>query len=134
MAAADYDNDGRPDLAVFAVGEPVGLLRNTTETRHHWISLEIIGDGKASNRNAIGAAVKIEAGGRSRQFWIAGGGSFLSASDRRLLVGLGNVDRADRVTVRFPSGRVQVYSGLKAGRWWRLVEGVDAAQDGRPKQ
>jgi hypothetical protein len=132
LAAADYDNDGRPDLAVSSVGEPTGLLRNTTETGNHWISLEIVGDGKASNRNAIGAAVKVEAGGSSRQFWIVGGGSYLSASHRRLLVGLGGAGQADRVAVRFPSGRTQVYTGLTAGRWWRLVEGVDAAQDGRP--
>jgi hypothetical protein len=52
-----------------------------------------------------------------------GGGSYLSASDRRLLVGLGKAGRADRVTVTWPSGRQQAFENVEGRRWWRLREG-----------
>src|SRR5262249_23635262 len=99
LAYADFDNDGRPDLAFRNNAGRVALLRTCTETANNWLRLELVGDGKNSNRNAIGARVEIESGGRRQVRFINGGGSYLSASDRRLLVGLGSCDRADRVTV-----------------------------------
>jgi hypothetical protein len=123
LAWADYDNDGRPDLVFSHNGGPIALLRNCTETNSNWLRLELIGDGKASNRNAIGARVEIDyAGGRQVRF-VNGGGSYLSASDRRLLVGLGGADRAKRITVFWPSGRKQVFDDLRGRHWWRLHEG-----------
>jgi hypothetical protein len=124
LAWADYDNDGRPDLAFSHLGGPLALLHNRTATDHGWVRLELIGDGKKSNRNAIGSRVEIEYGGGKRQVhFLTGGGSYLSANDRRLLVGLGTAGRADRVTVTWPSGDKQVFSDLAGRRWWRLVEG-----------
>jgi hypothetical protein len=132
LAAADFDNDGRPDLALSGVGEPVALLRNATPTENAWVSLDIVGDGVKSNRNAVGAVVSVEAGGRTQTFFVVGGGSYLSASDRRLLVGLGAAAKVSKVTVRFPSGRRQVYENLPARTWWRLLEGKDAPEPVAP--
>ncbi len=133
LAWADYDNDGRPDLAFSHNGGPIALLHNLTDTANNWLRLELIGDGKKSNRNAVGARVEIEtAAGRQVRF-LNGGGSYLSASERRMLVGLGTAQKADRVTVRWPSGREQPFPNLDGKKWWRLREGVELPEAGEPK-
>jgi hypothetical protein len=129
LAVADFDNDGRPDLAISHNAGPIALLANRTETAHGWVRLELVGDGVASNRNAIGARVELEAGTARQVRWVVGGGSYLSASDRRLLFGLGPARQADRVTVVWPSGRRQDLGTLAAGRGYRVVEG--RAPEGR---
>src|SRR5262249_16821064 len=57
LAYADFDNDGRPDLVFSHNAGPMALLHNRTETSNGWLRLELIGDGKKSNRNAVGARV-----------------------------------------------------------------------------
>jgi hypothetical protein len=126
MAWADYTNEGLPHLAVSHVGGPLALLRNRTRTTNQWIRLELVGDGHRSNRNAIGARVEVESGGTRQVHYLTGGGSYLSASERRLLIGLGSAESADRVTVRWPSGRRQVFHNLPARRWWRIQEGQES--------
>jgi enediyne biosynthesis protein E4 len=133
LAWADYDNDGRPDLAFSHNGGPIALLHNRTDTAHGWLRLELVGDGKRSNRNAVGARVEVEAGGVRQVRFVNGGGSYLSASERRLLLGLGPADRAERVTVHWPSGRKQVFQNLPGRRWWRLHEGNDKPEAVEPK-
>jgi hypothetical protein len=128
LAWADFDNDGKPDLAFSHCGGPAVLLHNRTATANYWLGLELVGDGKQSNRNAIGARVEVECDAGKQVRFVHGGGSYLSASDRRLLVGLGTADRARRVTVRWPSAREQVFVDMLGGRWWRLTEG-----QGQPK-
>jgi hypothetical protein len=123
LAYADFDNDGRPDLVFSHNAGRMALLRNQTETSNGWLRLELIGDGKKSNRNAIGSRVEVEAGGKRQVRFLNGGGSYLSASERRLLIGLGGADRAERVTVLWPSGRKQEFGNLQGRRWWRLHEG-----------
>jgi hypothetical protein len=81
LAWADYDNDGRPDLAYSHLGEKIGLLHNQTQTSNNWLTLELVGDGKKSNRNAIGARVEIEYSGQHQVRFLNGGGSYLSANE-----------------------------------------------------
>jgi hypothetical protein len=76
----------------------------------------------------------VEAGGRTLVRFVHGGGSYLSASERRLVVGLGAADRADRVTVTWPSGEKQEYRGLRAGRGWRLTQGKDQPEPAMPRK
>jgi hypothetical protein len=121
VAWGDFDNDGRPDLLFSHNGGPVVLLRNVTRTDNRWVRLELIG-AKKSNRNAIGARVEIEYPGGRQVQWVSGGGSYLSASDRRLLFGLGKADRVTRVQIRWPSGQQQEFGDLAAGSWYRLHE------------
>jgi hypothetical protein len=134
LAWADYNNDGLPDLAFSRNGGPIALLRNCTVTDNAWLRLELIGDGKKSNRNAIGARVEVEAGGVKQVRFVNGGGSYLSASERRLLLGLGSADRASRVTVTWPSGRVQVFEDLAGRSWWRLYEGREKPERVEPRR
>lgn len=63
-----------------------------------------------------------------------GGGSYVSAGDRSFLVELKKAEKIDRVTVRYPFGKTQSYADLPARRWWRLSEGIDAAESNQPKQ
>jgi enediyne biosynthesis protein E4 len=125
LAWADFDNDGQPDLAFSHVGGPAAVLRNRTETANGWLGLELIGDGKRSNRNAIGARVEVQSAGGTQVRFVNGGGSYLSANERRQLIGLGGADRVNQVRVRWPSGREQVFTDVPGRRWWRLSEGVD---------
>jgi hypothetical protein len=134
LAWADYNNDGKPDLAFSHNSGPITLLRNATLTENHWLNLELMGDGKKSNRNAIGARVELEAGGQKQIRYIHGGGSYLSASERRLLFGLGKTDRVDKITIRWPNGEKQELSPLAADHWYRLMQGQAAATQVTPKR
>jgi hypothetical protein len=123
MAWADYDNDGFPALVVNHNGGKAALLRNQTQSGNAWLRLNLVGDGKKSSRDAVGARVEVHAGGQKRVRWITGGGSYLSASDQRLLVGLGTAGQAERVLVTWPSGRKQEFHDLAARHSYRLIEG-----------
>ncbi|MBY0461076.1 MAG: CRTAC1 family protein, partial [Gemmataceae bacterium] len=125
LAWADFDNDGRPDLVYSHVGGPPSLLHNRTETANHWLGLELVGDGKKSNRNATGSRIEVQTAAGVQVRFVNGGGSYLSASERRQLIGLAAADRASRVTVRWPSGREQTFADVPGGHWWRLTEGAD---------
>jgi hypothetical protein len=131
-AMCDYDNDGAMDIAINNCGESAALLHNETETPNHWIRLQLEGararDPQGSNRDAIGARVTLRLGDLQRVYHIKGGGSYLSASDRRLLIGLGSVDQVDDVEVRWPNanGTVQHFGPLKANQSYKLEEGQQA--------
>jgi hypothetical protein len=125
LAVGDLDNDGRPDLVISHVNEPVVLLQNDGTAGHHWLGVELVGAG---HRDVVGAKLTLEAGGRRQTRFAKGGGSYLSASDPRHLFGLGPADQIDRLTVVWPSGRVQHWDGsrLALDRYHRLVEGEEA--------
>jgi enediyne biosynthesis protein E4 len=126
LAAGDYDNDGRVDLAVSNSGEPAVLLHNESATPHHWLRLGL--RGTKSNRDAVGARVTVHAGGRALVRHRKGGGSYCSACDPRLFFGLGDAAGADRVEVRWPSGLVQQFGPLAGDRGYLGVEGEAGAR------
>jgi hypothetical protein len=129
LAWADFDNDGLPDLAFSHNAGPIALLRNSTHTKNNWLGLALEGDGKKSNRNAIGSRVEIDCGGSRQVRFVNGGGSYLSASERRLLVGLGTADHADLVVVTWPSGRKQEFRHVRGRAWWRIREGQEQPEE-----
>jgi tetratricopeptide (TPR) repeat protein len=126
LAACDFDNDGRSDLAVTENGGQLALLRNTFTSRPHWIQLLLEGDGTSSNRSAIGAKVEVHAATGKQTHFICGGGSYLSASDRCLTIGLGEKTDDVCVTVTWPSGRRQDFGPLRPNTRWRLIDGQRA--------
>jgi hypothetical protein len=126
VAVADFDNDGDPDVLMLCMEEPPRLLRNDGPRGAHWIGLSLV--GTRSGRDAIGARVTLTAAGRARTRVREGGGSYLTASDPRLLFGLGETTRVDRVEVRWPSGLVELFPSPAIDRYTKLREG-----SGRPE-
>jgi hypothetical protein len=119
LAVGDYDNDGRVDAVVVdSEGEPL-LLHNEASNVGNWLSLELV--GKKSNRDGYGATVIIEANGQKLLRFCHSDGSYLSASDKRIHVGLGGAAEA-RVTVMWPDGKKQVLESLKANKFHLLRE------------
>jgi hypothetical protein len=131
LACCDYDNDGHMDLAFNNSGESAVLLHNESKTPYHWLRLEL--QGTKSNRDAVGASVTIQIGDRRLVRHRKGGGSYLSASDPRLLVGVGAATKVDRVEIRWPSGLVQQVGPLEVDRGYLIVEGDNRPQPRREK-
>ena len=123
LAAGDYDNDGRVDaLVVDSEGRPQ-LLHNESVSGGHWLLLKLI--GTKSNRDGYGAVVTIESGGRTQTRVCHADGSYLSSSDARVHVGLGNAATAT-ITVRWPSGGSVIYRNVAADQLLHLREGHDS--------
>ena len=110
---------------------PAVLLNQVANDKNHWIRLVL--KGSKSNRDAIGARVAVKVGNRTLVRHIKGGGSYLSAHDPRLLIGLGKDDRVDDVEVRWPNAKAssQHFGPLLAEHNYRLIEGADKAVEDR---
>ncbi|MBO0700575.1 MAG: VCBS repeat-containing protein, partial [Zavarzinella sp.] len=118
-ALGDLDNDGKIDMVVNHLNEPVAVLRGVAPTEgRHWVGVELVGEG---NRDVVGARVVL-AGSPPQTRFAKGGGSFASTNDPRMVFGLGTQTDVGKVTVHWPSGRVQEYTGLKADSYWHLIE------------
>lgn len=123
-AWGDFDNDGSPDILLMTNGGAPALLHNENRTGNGWIRLILV--GTVSNRDAIGARVRVTVGTQVQTQEVHSGSSYLSASDRRLLFGLGKAQQADRIEVRWPSGRVQVFgpiARMRPGESRTIIEG-----------
>lgn len=116
----DFNNDGKMDLVVLPIsGTPV-LLRNDTPGGG-WIGLSL--RGVKSNRDAIGAEVRVKACGKEQTASVRSGGSYLSKNDSRLHFGLGTCSAVDEVTVKWPnSNPVQVVTNLPVNRYTTIEE------------
>ena len=122
-AFGDLDNDGDIDVVINRMDSRPAILLNESEPGH-WIRLELV--GTRSNRSAIGTAVEVHVGGRVLHRQVKGGGSFASANDPRLLIGVGKAERVDRVEIRWPSGRQTTLTDPALGRTHRVVEPATA--------
>ncbi len=120
LAAGDLDNDGRIDVVIVSQNEPVALFHNQT-VPGRFLTLRL--EGTTSNRDAVGAVVTVHSNGRARVVPRLGGGSYQSAGDPRLHFGLGTASQADRVDVRWPSGRVDRCGPLDADAAYLIREG-----------
>jgi enediyne biosynthesis protein E4 len=134
LAVGDLFNDGNMDLVVEdLVGKPM-LIRNRGLPGRHWVSFELA--GQRSNRMAIGARLKLVAGGMTQTEEIRSGGSYLSQSDTRVHFGLGTATKIDSLEIRWPSGRVETLKSLSADRFYSILEGqgIVPAEAIRPKK
>lgn len=105
----DADNDGRVDVLVINRAAPARLLMNQSN-QGHWLMLDVRDEHDGP---AIGAAVEITAGGRTRRFIVRTDGSYLAAHDPRVHVGLGQTNVVDRVLVQWPNGQEQTLNGIE---------------------
>ena len=104
-ACLDLDADGAPDVVLTCNGGPARLLRNDNRTGHHWVRLRLEGDGRRSNRSAIGARIVLESAGREQRREVCTGRGYLSQSELVQTFGLGSATRIDRVTIHWPGAR-----------------------------
>ncbi|MCB1018864.1 MAG: CRTAC1 family protein [Acidobacteria bacterium] len=121
VATADIDLDGDVDVLMTENGGPAKLFRNEQSTGRRAMRFEL--QGVQSNRDAIGARVTVEAGGGKQSQRVHGGSSYLSQSELALTFGMDRLDRAERVIVEWPSGKIEEFSRLLSARRYRLVEG-----------
>jgi len=120
LAVGDYDNDGRVDaLVVDSEGAPL-LLHNETRPLGTWLSVEL---AARKGRSPLGAVLSTEAGRARFHRQCQTGGSYLSASDRRIHFGLGSVRRVDRLVVRWPDGSTQTLTTVPVNRRIRVRQG-----------
>jgi hypothetical protein len=128
LAYGDFDRDGDLDLLVTTNKGPAYLYRNDQTTGNRSIRIHLV--GTKSNRDAIGAAVKIFYGSSngpsnaasSQSRLVKGGSSYLSQSELPVTFGLGKRDKIDRLVIEWPSGRTEEYKNLAAGRAYECVE------------
>jgi hypothetical protein len=96
------------------------VLRNDTPSDNRWVRLRLI--GHRSNRDAIGARVEIQVGGKTLFRQRKGGCSLMSSHDPRMLIGVGQVPSIDRITIRWPSGSVSTLEHLATNRGYEVHE------------
>lgn len=121
LAVGDYDNDGNIDFLQSNNGEAAQLYRNGGAPSNHWITLKLV--GTHSNRDAIGARVRLSAGRVTSFDQIRGGGSYCSSHDLRLHFGLGSEVKVNEVEIRWPSGAVEHLADLRSDQIVMIREG-----------
>jgi len=110
-AFADIDGDGDQDVVMTQIGGPPLLLRNDQRLNHHWLRLKLV--GTKSNREGIGAWVKVRVGNQILARQVMPTKSYLSQSELPVTFGLGSASRVDEVEITWPGGMVQKVSGLQ---------------------
>jgi enediyne biosynthesis protein E4 len=121
LAYGDLDNDGRIDLVVTALGGPVRVFRNVTETHNHWVLLKLV--GTKSNRMGIGAQIRITTDdGRKQYDEVTTSTGYSASSDPRVHFGLGTSLRIREIEIRWPSGTRQVRRDLTGDRLLVVTE------------
>ncbi len=121
LAVGDPDNDGRPDILCVNRNEPAELFRNEGRDGHSWLRVRLV--GTKANRDGAGAGVWVTAGSRRQLLRARRGSSYGSSDDARLLFGLGDAKRVERLEVRWPGGRRQIYPEPGINREVVLTEG-----------
>jgi len=123
-AYADINNDGRPDLLLSTNGGPVYLFSNEAQSgasANRSLRLKLV--GTKSNRDGIGAVVRLTASGETQTQMLRSGSSYLSSSELILTFGLAQHDKAEAIEIRWPSGQVDRLSNVAAGKTITATEG-----------
>jgi hypothetical protein len=121
LAVGDFDRDGDVDLLLTTNNGPAYLYRNDVPSGNRSVRLRL--SGTTSNRDAIGAKVRIYHEGIVQSREVKSGSSYLSQSELPLTFGVGRRDRVDRVVVTWPNGRSEEYKNVATGRSYDVVEG-----------
>jgi hypothetical protein len=126
LAFGDYDRDGDVDILITTNQGPALLYRNDVAPGNR--SLQLKATGTKSNRDAIGAVVRVWTPEAAQSRMVKTGSSYLSQSETGLTFGLGRRERADRVVIEWPAGGSQEFKNLTAGRY-QCVEGAPLKPD-----
>jgi hypothetical protein len=120
LAIGDIDNDGRLDAVVSGNDGALYVLHNSTPTQNHWLTLELV--GHRSNRDAIGAEVRLITAKGSQMATVTTTGSYLSSSDKRVHFGLGVETVASMIEIRWPSGVRQTLKSVRGDQILQVDE------------
>lgn len=121
VAMGDYDNDGDVDVFVVNNNSYAVLLQNEGGNTNNWLNIKLT--GTRSNRDAIGARVKVTAGPLRITKDVISGPGYLSQSDIRLVFGLGGNTKVDTAEIRWPGGVVETFKDINANQFVAIVEG-----------
>jgi len=127
MAIGDIDNDGRVDAIVTTNDGPAYILHNETFTQNHWLTLRLV--GHKSNRDGIGAQVKLVTAKGTQFATVTTAGSYLSASDKRVHFGLGTETAAASIEIRWLSGTVQRLKDVRGDQILQVDEPTPAVTE-----
>ena len=119
-ATADYDNDGDSDIVIMNSNQRAVLLRNDGGNLKNWLGIKLV--GTRSNRDGIGAKVRLVAGGLTQIREVKSGSSYASGSDTRLLFGLDAHQRVEKITVVWQNGTIQELEGVSVNQNLTIVE------------
>jgi len=122
VATADYDNDGDMDIVTNNRGDYPSLLRNDGGNANHWLSVLLI--GTKSNRDGVGASLKISSQGFVHVEQAKGGMSYMSANDPRIHFGLGKRTKMESLEITWPSGQVDRLSSVPVDQIIAVKEGA----------
>ena len=124
MAIGDFDNDGGIDVLVAVNDAAPVLLHNAVGSQNHWLGINLV--GTRSNTDAIGARITYQSGDLKQRRMKVGGGSFLSAHDPRIVLGIGKRTKLDWLEIRWPqpSGKIERITELPIDRYITIVEGA----------
>jgi hypothetical protein len=125
LAVGDFDGDGDLDILMTTNNGPAYLFRNDQLAGNRSLRFRLT--GTRSNRDAIGATIRIFDGGSSQSRTVKSGSSYLSQSELPVTFGVGKRDRIDRVVITWPSGRTEEFKNLATGRTFECVEGKGLA-------
>jgi hypothetical protein len=120
LACGDFDRDGDLDILMTTNNGPAYLYRNDQLAGNRSIRFHLV--GKQSNRDAIGATVRIYYEGTMQSRLVKSGSSYLSQSELPVTFGVGKRDEIERVVIQWPGGRTEEYKKLKAGKMYECVE------------
>ncbi len=120
LAIGDFDRDGDADILMTTNNGPAYLFRNDQTSGNRSIRFRLV--GTKSNRDAIGARVKVFSGGTIQTRMVRSGSSYLSQSELPVIFGLGKRDTIERMVIDWPSGRTEEFKGLAAGKTYQVTE------------
>ena len=122
MAVGDIDNDGRVDAVVTTNDGPAYILHNELVSGNHWLTLSLV--GHRSNRDGIGALIRVNTSAGSQYVTVTTAGSYLSSSDKRAHFGLGADSVVKSIEIDWPSGIVQKLNDVRADKILTVDEPV----------